>query len=270
MLRFATRFHAWRPCAVAALLVIFAGTARGGVDGGCPPDGIVLGVHNTPPHSVQTDTVPTGLDIEVVEALMERLGCKLVFVQQPWARILDTMSKDGAIHMTTMASKLAERERFAWYSRSYIDLERLLFVRAADDTPYASLEDFFERRRYLGRVRGYSFGEAFDQVLQRYPDYVDDVNRLELNARKLAMGRIDGVVGEELQILDAFARTGLSDAVKSSGVEIAPKSGSYLIFSKSTISRAFVDRVDEALGAMIADGSLTELLAPYGARTPSR
>ena len=199
---------------------------------------------------------------------MERLGCKLVFVQQPCPHFGHHVQ--GRRHSHDHAGQQAcGAGRFAWYSRSYIDLERLLFVRAADDA-LRVLEDFFERRRYLGRVRGYSFGEAFDQVLQRYPDYVDDVNRLELNARKLAMGRIDGVVGEELQILDAFARKGLSDAVKSSGVEIAPKSGSYLIFSKSTISRAFVDRVDEALGAMIADGSLTELLAPYGARTPSR
>ncbi len=254
---------------VALVLLLPFGTPDAAAAEHCPATEIVVGAHNTPPHSVQTNDGPKGPDVDVVVAVMKRVGCPVTFVQQPWARILETMARDGAIHMSTLANKLAQRQRFAWYSRSYIDLERLLFVRTADMTPYRSLEDFFERGRFLGRVRGYSFGEAYDRAVARFPDLVDDVNHQEHNARKLVMGRIDGVIGERLQILDAFTRAGLSGATKSTGIEIAPKTGSYLIFSKKSVPRAFVDRVDRTLDDMVADGTLAAILEPYGARAPT-
>ena len=49
---------------------------------------LTMGWENWPPYQYQTNNTLTGLDIELIKAIVEHMGYKISFKERPWKRLL--------------------------------------------------------------------------------------------------------------------------------------------------------------------------------------
>ena len=72
-----------------------------------------------------------GLDIELVAAVVEGMGCQLTYQQGTWVDLL-TALKEGEVDILLGASKTETREQFAFFSDAYRMEEFSLYIRKGD------------------------------------------------------------------------------------------------------------------------------------------
>lgn len=211
---------------------------------------------------------PVGLDIELAQAVMARLGCRLVLHEQPFARsLLDLES--GDLDLLPSVFRRPERERFAWFSAPVYEAHKRLYLRRADLAAFRdrSLRDWLDGGRTLGVLPGVSYGPEYtelqqDPALRRQLHTVVSRRSLWL---MLERGRIDGMLADERTGAHELQALGLRNHIGAAPLMVTSEP-SHMAFSRQSTTEAFVRRFNAALEAMKADGSYATLLARYQLR----
>lgn len=220
-----------------------------------------------PPYFMMSDEGEvTGIDAEMSEEALARVGCTVSWVKMPWARALLELRK-GSIDMVTGAYRTPEREQYAWYS-DVVGLvsPNILFVRRSSlgDLSAESLTEVLAGEFTLGAQIDVSYSAEFDE-LARQPVYQDKLQyapRREVLWRMLARERIDGVIASKLTGLYEIGELGLQDRIVATGLVVSDKPA-FFMFSRSTVSEDFVHRFDLALHAMVSDGTLHRIVSRH-------
>ncbi|MTI04310.1 amino acid ABC transporter substrate-binding protein [Roseibium denhamense] len=228
----------------------------------CPRGGtLIAGASDYRPYQkVEGDTI-TGMDFEVLGAVLGKMGCSLEVQSLPWARHLKGV-EDGSVDIASPVSKTAEREAFATFSEPYVDAQEVLFVTPGSETSYPSLSAFFESGGKLGVIREYAYGGDFASLQENYPDQIDDTDSLESNLKKLAAGRIDATLGETYVVSEEIKRLGLSDKVVASETVIS-SDATYFMFSSTSVPEDFVAAFSAEMQAMKESGEFDSLTSKY-------
>lgn len=218
----------------------------------------------------------TGLDYEIVSVVIKRMGSKLVSFRSsvPWARQLYWLGT-GQISILTGASRNAEREEYAYFSKPYRKETVSLFVRKNESGKYkiGSVNDIKDMEFRLGAYIGSYYGELFASLMKNhdFEKKVQLVSSDDINIEKLLKNRVDGIFLESRAGADLLSSRGLL----GTSVEIHPmpaiNTGDvYVMFSKKAVSPEFVHAFDRILFEMRADGTFDELLAKYSVSYDSR
>ena len=103
----------------------------------------------------------TGADIDMIEAIADAIGCTIVPVELPWARILREVEQ-GTLDLSTSTSRTPEREQWALFSQPYRETEIAIYVRRGETPRFAlqELADIPEQQLRLGVIVDYYYGEA--------------------------------------------------------------------------------------------------------------
>ena len=130
---------------------------------------------------------PNGIDIEIADMELKKIGCKPTYLNKPWKRLIREL-QDGDIDRLAGMSVTKERQQFALFSSPYRTETLTLFVRTEDshDYNFKNLKEFFQTRFRLGVPRGAYHGEEFIQLSKS-----DD--------KKLIL--VDRVGGENLKLI---------------------------------------------------------------------
>jgi polar amino acid transport system substrate-binding protein len=207
-----------------------------------------------------------GIDIEIAEVALQRLGCRLLPVEMPFGRGLRELEQ-GRLDMAASVFRRAERERYAHYARPVLQSRNLLFVHrsALERFKAGSLRDWFEQGGRLGVQPGVNYGPEFTE-LAKEPRFR---KQLELAARRrslwlmLERQRIDGLIVDELTAGYELRHFQLRDSLRAAPLQIRGEA-SHMVFSKRSVAADFVARYDRALAEMSKDGSLSAILLRYG------
>ncbi|WP_420414251.1 substrate-binding periplasmic protein [Roseibium sp.] len=228
----------------------------------CPRDGaLIAGASDYRPYQKVDGKEISGMDFEVIGAVLEKLGCRLDAKALPWARHLKGI-EDGDVDIASPVSKTAEREAFANFSSPYVDAQEVLFVRAGNEGTYSSLADFFEKGGKLGTIREYAYGGDFSALKDKYAGQIQETDSQESNLKKLAAGRIDATLGEVFVVSEDVKRLGFSDKVTKASFLIS-SDPSYIMFSKKSVPAEFVAAFSEQMQAMKASGEFEAITAKY-------
>jgi polar amino acid transport system substrate-binding protein len=208
----------------------------------------------------------TGADIDLIAAIAEQVGCSIVPVKLPWARILKEVEQ-GTLDVSTSTSRTPERDQWALFSQPYRETEIALYVRRGETSRFAleELADVPEQQLRLGVIVDYYYGETLAEAASdpNFAAWVDDAPDYPTNIRKLVNGRIDGFLVEDVAVVEAeLARMGLSDRVERYPLRI-PGQKLHFMFSRQTVEPELVAQVDAALTQMRADGRLDAIMAKY-------
>ena len=150
--------------------------------------------------------------------------------------------------------RTAERERLADFSAPYFQ-ERVM-VYARRPLPDAGLDQL--RGLRVGVIRGWSYGDPFDQARQLREFQVEEVERDVQNFEKLRLGRVDAVLatepaGELLLRLPRFR-----------GLQAMPRPlwvfGIHLAFARSPSRRELLQAFDREIAAMQQSGEWAQLV----------
>ena len=208
----------------------------------------------------------TGADIDLITAVADAIGCAIVPVELPWARILKEVEQ-GTLDLSTSTSRTPEREQWALFSRPYRETEIAIYVRRGETQRFAlqELADIPEQQLRLGVIVDYYYGEALAEAASD-PDFaawIDGAPDYPTNIRKLVSGRIDGFLVEDVAVVEAeLARMGMSEAVERYPLRI-PGQKLHFMFSRETVEPDLVAQVDAAIAQMRADGRLDAITAKY-------
>ncbi len=154
-----------------------------------------------PPHIILDDPEPHGLNVRMLQALANEVGCELQIVKSPWARALKLMQQ-GQIDVISQLSYHAERGKDLYFIGPHHQ-ERMWLI--SDPTTQPALQQLADLRSWptswlLAMLNGGYFGEQFRQ-LQTDVNFKRHLLPILSNQDKLALltsGRVQAVLEEEL------------------------------------------------------------------------
>jgi polar amino acid transport system substrate-binding protein len=157
----------------------------------------------------------------------------------------------------------AEREKFLEFSDSLLERKGFMYAQfpKAAGMKVASLTDL--KGLTVGTVKGASYGADFEAAVSAGGIRLDGSADLESAFRKLAEGRVDVVLAVNLAAAEILRLPEFSGKFATIGL---PYQSTPLAIGIGRSSPALdqLPRINEAIAAMKADGSLKKILAKYG------
>jgi len=244
---------------IRALLAILAAAALiGGPEARADDVLIAATLDDFPPYCGQA--LPNfGFSNDLVVQAMGRTGHKVTVVFVPWARALSG-AMDGYYDILPSVWYSPERGNALLFSEPYV-VSRLVFVTRKDSPfDYTRLEDLAGKT--VGIVNGYEYGKAFrtSTLFTR-----DVANSTVLNLTRVAAGRIDLTVEDELTLRYLFKTTALDLAnrlVLSRGA-LSEQEMHMAVSKKRVDAGRLVADFNQGLAQMKQDGSYDALLVVH-------
>ncbi len=209
---------------------------------------------------------PAGADIDLLHEVAHQVGCRLIFEELPWARVILEI-ESGMLDVTSSASRNAERDGFAHFSVPYREAEVAIFVKRGQTQshPLESLAAIKKTEFRLGAIAGYHYTDEFGELMKD-PDFaarIDVSVDYPTNLRKLVHGRIDGYIVDDVGVLVAEARAlGVEDQIERHPLRF-PGEPLHLMFSRKSVAPDIVQATNRIIQAMRADGRMAQIMKKY-------
>lgn len=192
-----------------------------------------------------------GYDVEVAEAVADKLGLEIAFEETQWDAIFAGLDAGRFDVIANQVSINPDREEDYLFSTPYTVSPSVVVVNEGDDS-ISSFEDL------KGKTTAQSLTSNFYQLAVDAGANVEAVEGWAQAVALLEQGRVDATVNDKLTYLDYVKQT--PDAKLAVAAETDP-SESALTFTKD--KTALVKAVDEALAELREEGVLAELGEKY-------
>ncbi|GAA5167411.1 amino acid ABC transporter substrate-binding protein [Ornithinimicrobium tianjinense] len=233
-----------------------SGSAAAGADYGLLEDGVLtVGTEGTyKPFSYHEGAGGdlTGYDVEVVEAVADKLGLEVEYQETQWDAMFAGLDAGRFDVIANQVSINPEREAKYLFSTPYTVSTGVVVV-AEDNTDITSVADL------EGKTSAQSLTSNWKDVAEGAGATVEAIEGWAQAVTLVEQGRVDATVNDELTFLD-YLKTN-PDAPIKVAAETEDSSSSALTFTQD--KAALVAAVDEALAELAADGTLAELGEKY-------
>ena len=207
-----------------------------------------------PPFMYEQDGQARGLYPLVLEAVFARAGQPVAIQAMPWKRALRRSENAevgvGGIYKTSRRLELYD------YSQPIFEEKLIVYVHRDKAFRFTQVSDLYGKR--IGVIRGWSYTEALDEAIRDGRIKVTESSSDKANFKMLASGRLDAVIAIEL------AGQGIIQQLQMHQVQaLAPPlsiNPTYLVFAKQARQQALLQRFDQILLEMRADGSFDKLV----------
>lgn len=230
--------------------------------GGAAARDLVILATPEEPYKFVEDGVHKGIDVEVIDEVMRRLGLTYSLELIESGTRIQQEAMSGRADMLLLFSRKPERMAFLHYPQeSYIDISWNFFIRAEDEDRI-SFEDFPD-------LNGLQIGITQDFAYT--PEFLTSglsfqtVPRNTLQIGMLLAKRIDAVPMNTISTLYEEKKAGRLDKLSYLPRPLITKPY-YNVFAKASTYpdiEGLVTRYDEAILAMKADGTLDAILVKY-------
>jgi cystine transport system substrate-binding protein len=194
----------------------------------------------------------TGYDVEVAQAVGAELGMDVEFSETQFDAIFAGLEADRYDVIANQVTITPEREKKYLFSEPYTVSNGVVVTRADDDS-VRSLADV------KGKRSAQSTTSSFAEVATEAGAQVEPVEGFTQAITLLKQGRVDVTINDSLAFLEYQKTTGDKDV--KIAAKIDPPSKQALVFRKD--SADLQARVDEALEALRADGTLARISEKY-------
>lgn len=200
-----------------------------------------------------------GIDIELVAALEQTLGVKILIERHPWARALEMM-RAGQVDFLTGVARTAEREQFMHYvDVSYCAVRPRFYTQKGKGKEILSYEHLY------GKTIGYSLHSAYFEPFNS-DDRLDKrglSTEMQL-LQVLALNRLDLIIGTDPNLSYDVARLDLGGAVEPTAYQPDKKTELYIAISRQSPMLEDAATVEGALRTLLAEGVVERILQNFG------
>ncbi|MDI4633653.1 transporter substrate-binding domain-containing protein [Pelomonas sp. V22] len=218
-----------------------------------------------PPYLYTTGGRQGGLDVELIEAVLQRAGCKLVMVDETPRRRRIQMIAAGELDLVPAATPAEHRQAEVWFTAPYRQEWFGLLSLASRQQEFARLNSFSEliTRRLTVLAPKFRMGGEFDSLVERLSaarliEHYDSARKglamLQRDRGALILGDIP-----TQQFLGQAEGTPLTRVPLPEQRE--PVS---LMLSRQTVSAELLAQINAAIAALEADGTLPVIRKRYG------
>lgn len=216
---------------------------------------IVVCEENFPPYNFIKDQVKTGIDTEIVLAVLNEIGVQADHQVYPWNRVVhmvDTGEADFAYQFVGTPERMAKYELVGPFRTG-----KTVFVTPAGrNLNYNTLEDL--KGLTVGIVQGFSYSQEFDSATG-FTKVASATNNQTL-VRMVAAGRSDAAIGDYNTLRYLAQQEGVADKIA-----FLPKPHKevprYIAFPKSKADKA--ERFRAGLNKLVADGTVAAILKKW-------
>lgn len=221
-----------------------------------PPSHVVCDIW--PPYQFRDGDQITGLSVETVEAVYDRMGIPIKTLKAfPWKRALEIFMTGHADALFS-ANFTKGREATSYYpTETLFDAPWVIWTRK--DSSIQTMEDL--RGRRIGVVIGYSYTEEFWNFIETNCK-IEKVTTDDINMNKLAMKRLDAVVAEYGNARFLIDTMHLKDIVPHNDIVIK-RDGLYIIFNRAQVDAAFVHQFSNELKIFKTTQEYQQLRSKY-------
>lgn len=205
-----------------------------------------------------------GIDVDIVDEVGRRTGCKFeTFVDsrvRTWADLAH-----GGLDMTVSAIETDERNGFARFV-IYMSGRNRLLVREGLPYPVPTLETFTEHGELrLAVVKGFRHGPQWDQWIAklRQQGRVDEYADANMAARLVALGRDAAFLSEPVVWGRILADSKLEGRVTVIDAFPDDNYAAGFALSKARVRESDARKIQDAVAAMRADGTLYRIFSAY-------
>lgn len=208
----------------------------------------------------QADGKAAGLYPAIIEAVFKRMGTPVNVTSFPWKRALE-MGERGEAAIGGIY-KNEQRLLVFDYSDPIYTEHLYIFVRKGESFSYTTTDDL--KGKMLGVIRGWSYGDVFDQAKEAGVFAVEENVSDIANFEKLLLSRVDCIIVDGLAAQQIIQKFGYQDQVERLETPVTTND-TFLVFAKSTQQTELLKRFNETLAAMKQDGSYDELVKSFEA-----
>jgi polar amino acid transport system substrate-binding protein len=207
----------------------------------------------------------TGLDVELVKAIIQEMNGTIKYTELPWRRLLAYV-KLGTYDLAAGASKTSERQAYAFFSNFYRTESNVLFVLkgTVKKFPFAHLSDIKNTGFQLGITNGYYYGKTFAKLLEdpTFKKHVQGVPSDSVNIKKVLRNRINGFIGDMYAGVAALKKAGVRDRFEMHPVPVS-SAKIHIMFSKKSCTQKDVDQFNKALKKLQEKGNIKRIMRKY-------
>jgi len=153
---------------------------------------VIVPVEHWPPWYIldENKEVIGGLGIELTQHLLGRLNMSAKFVNMPWKRSLHELN-NGGVDLIIGIAKTPERSANIYFTTPFFT-EPVLLAYSTDNLKTFEWHQWTDLKPYkLGAVRGYLYGDNWDNAIQASEQRVTDLTTDIQGIKMLLHGRID-------------------------------------------------------------------------------
>ena len=199
------------------------------------------------------DGTLTGFEVDVANAIGEKMGYKVEFVETEWDSMfaaLDAGNFDVVMNQVTMTDERKEKYDF---STPYIYTKPILIV-AADNDEIKSFEDV------AGKKAAEGLTSNFNQIAQDYGAEIVGQDKFALAMECVLSGEADCAINDELTY--AYWKTQKGDDTSTKvAAESDDVTSSAVVINKGR--EDLLSQIDSAIDELIADGTIAEISDKY-------
>lgn len=229
---------------IVVLLVLMTG-------GVALTDEIISFDQTNPPFMFQKNGHVQGLYPAIIAEAFRRMGVGVRLQALPWPRAL--LGADAGIWGVGGLYMTEERLWKYDYSEPIFEERLMLYVLRGREFPFSGIGDLTGKR--IGVMRGWSYGDEFDQAVVEGKIIADPVASDQANIGRLLLRRVDAIVAapETWAVSrESLDPQGLAVALP----EPVARNRTYLCFPKSKGLTSLLDRFNAEVRGMRQDGAL--------------
>jgi cystine transport system substrate-binding protein len=193
-----------------------------------------------------------GFDVEIAEAVADKLGLEVVFQETQWDAIFAGLDAGRFDLIANQVSINPEREEKYLFSEPYTVSPGVIVVLEGDDS-ISSFDDLAGKRTAQSLTSNwYELAESSGATVEAVEGWAQAVSLLQ-------QGRVDATINDSLTFLDyenSEGPTGLKIAAETDEPGLSA-------FAFTTDKDELVDAVDEALAELRDEGVLAEISEKY-------
>jgi cystine transport system substrate-binding protein len=193
-----------------------------------------------------------GFDVEIAEAVADKLGLEIVFEETQWDAIFTGLDAGRFDLIANQVSINPERAEKYLFSEPYTVSPGVIVV-PEDDDSISSFDDLD------GKTTAQSLTSNWYELAQESGATVEAVEGWAQAVALLQQGRVDATINDNLTFLDYEKSEG------PTGLKIAAETDdpAYNAFALTKDKAALVEAIDEALAELRDEGVLAEISEKY-------
>ncbi len=226
----------------------------------------VLSQSNFPPFSFEEKGVMTGIDIDVIHELGNRMNFEIIMKYVPWKRLLKTL-ENGRTDAGFALFYTEERAKFALYAT----LEPIhyssffLFVKKGSEFKFSRIQDLYNKK--IGLQSSFSISDEFDIAVKEKKFNIHNAYSNENNINLLLKGRVDAIIGHEIVTYYNAAKLDVLEKISLLPIPVAKKRPAYLVLSKSSNKiknkAELLDTINKIMSEIKQDGTYQKIVHKY-------
>lgn len=218
-----------------------------------------------PPWEITIDgKEPSGVHIEMIQAVAKNLNISLTIKTYPWKRAI-AMLRSGRADAITYMSKTEERAKFGYFiDGNILSVSSIgFFVLKKNSKDIQFTGELTSLQQYtIGTCRGYSYHTKFDNAEYLVKD--DGAADESILVKKLIAGRVKIAIGYVDDVNYHARQLGLEDQLVFLQPLLSKGRPTYLVFSKAKQHKALAQDFARGMIAFKSSQAYRDLLAKYG------